>query len=626
MHRVRKLTTRFMRLAFCIVLAGCGTDAVAQSIDPVLSWRQAEENAYIYAAEGALPPANLERVRVGMYDARHEKDDAPLLYLRRYVDDAAGIHPSVLASHRLPSHIVVVATCDAEVREAMDEIAKYPHHASTSFVLLFGGDFEELDDAYGKTFGVIAGSHGEREYRLDVASQALFGGIEVASDVDRFFVGDLTTQVQHKVRLGYSPAEMSGMDSKTLENIDDVCAKMISDKASPGAYVLIARKGRVVFSKGYGHTLYKGGDKITDDNLYDLASVSKAIGTTPVVMKLFDEKRMRSDATIGDYLTEVDTAKAAITVASLLQHDSGLPSGISSLLFCIDSASFEPPLYRRTRKGDYTIKIDRGLYMTDKVKLKSDAFAQVQDARHPVQVGISLFETDSFRLHILDAIDNVNMLTKRYRYSDLNFIYLQQIVERVTDRPLDMLFDRYIARPMGLRRLLYRPMTRYDRNVIVPTEDDVYFRRELVWGVVHDPTAALLGGVAGNAGLFGNANEVAKIAQMYLWKGEYGGMKIVMPATVDDFNSRHAKGNRRGYGFDKPALEGDGPVSKRASDNSFGHSGFSGTYFWVDPDEELIYIFLSNRIHPDATNTKLTTTDVRQKIHEIAYKAIVRSE
>lgn len=597
--------------------------ALCQQIDPVLSWREAEENAYIYAAEGALPLRNLEHVHIGMFDVRHQKDDFPLLFLRRYLDDAVSIHPSVLASHRLPSHIVVVASCDAEVREAIEEIQKHPKHARTTFVLLFSGDFEELDDAYGSVFDIIVGSQGEREYRLDIATQALFGGIEVGSNVTRFFLGDLSTVVQHKSRLAYSPAEMAGMDSNALEKIDKICLKMVSDKASPGAYVLVARKGRVVLSKGYGKTMYDDGYDVSEDCLYDLASVSKAIGTTPVVMKLFDERKMKAGATVGDYLSEVDTAKASITVAELLQHDSGLPSGVSTFLYCIDSTSFEPPLYKARKKGDYTIKIDRGLYMTNKVRIKADVFSEVQDLHHPVQVGVSLFETDSFRLAFLDVIDNVGKLSKRYRYSDLNFIYLQQIAERVTDRPLDILFDSYIARPMGLRRLLYKPMERFDRNVIVPTEDDLYFRHELVWGVVHDPTAALLGGVAGNAGLFGNANEVAKIAQMYLWDGQYGGMRILRSGTVAEFNRRHAEDNRRGYGFDKPALEGEGPVTDMASDNSFGHSGFSGTYFWVDPDEELIFVFLSNRIHPDATNTTLTKTDVRKNIHEIAYKAIV---
>ncbi|MCQ2229561.1 MAG: serine hydrolase [Bacteroidales bacterium] len=584
----------------------------------------------LYATQSYVEPKDMSGVRMAVYDARRSHDDDLLYYFRRYFDDVYLAHPSVLVNNIVPSYFVVVATDVAELRSTYKLISSFKKRRSTSVVLLYGGRSSDLAEAplmpYNAVFVTENSSDVSLVSRCDVLTQAFFGGValDMPSEYLTLNDGSLVGRAQPKTRLSYASPESVGMDSHVLADIDKIADEMISGEASPGCYVLIARKGTVVWSKAYGRSMYRDGREVKWDDLYDIASVSKAFGTLPVVMRMFDEGRLAPDMRLGDFLNELDSAKAEISVSDLLQHQSGLAAGIAVYQLCVDSSSFVAPLYSNRKKGDFTIRIENRLYMSNKARVKPGLFSKHRSTRYPVQVSTSNYTSDSMRMALLDYVDNSKMLRKSYRYSDLNFIYLQQIAERVYDRPLDRLFDMFVARPLGIRRMLYRPMEQYELEDIIPTENDRYMRYEQVWGTVHDQTAALLGGVAGNAGLFASANELAKVAQMYLWRGSYGGVQLINTATVDDFSSRHSINNRRGYGFDKPDMSGGVSVCDQASQSSYGHSGFSGTLAWVDPEYDLVYIFLSNRICPDAFNTKLTATSVRSNIHEVAYKAIVQ--
>jgi CubicO group peptidase (beta-lactamase class C family) len=255
---------------------------------------------------------------------------------------------------------------------------------------------------------------------------------------------------------------------------------------------------------------------------------------------------------------------------------------------------------------------------------RDDVYQPVSDLQFSVPVAPNLYLNHTYLDSMYHRILNVKRHTRGYVYSDLNFLLLQRMQERLTGQPMDRAVTRYFYKPLGAGSLSFNPWRTGKLDHVVPTESDPVFRRQLLKGYVHDQTAAMMGGVAGHAGLFGNANDLAKLMQMYLNGGEYGGHRFFNPETIYFFSSQQHPENRRGLGFDKPEMdpEKDTPVSRMASELSFGHSGFTGTIVWVDPTYDLIYIFLSNRIHPNQYNRKLIETNVRTDIQEIIYRAI----
>jgi beta-N-acetylhexosaminidase len=199
----------------------------------------------------------------------------------------------------------------------------------------------------------------------------------------------------------------------------------------------------------------------------------------------------------------------------------------------------------------------------------------------------------------------------------------RRMSERMLNQPLNEFMDQNFFGPLGLSTMTYNPLLKHRREIIAPTEDDNYFRKNLIWGTVHDQGAAMMGGVGGHAGLFANANDLAILMQMNLQNGNYGGHKYFNTNVVTEFSKRQFSNSRRGLGWDKPDLDGNGPTSNLASASTFGHTGFTGTGAWVDPENQLIYIFLSNRVYPDAGNSKLVKYNIRTRIHDVIYKSIV---
>ncbi len=581
----------------------------------------------LYASSGYAPLGDLSRVNINIYDARTADNEDILPFFDRYIDGLQKVHPSVLSNKHLPSHLIIVASTPAEVAQVVKSIGQYMsrirYRGNIKTYLLYSGDAAELSSMSLTNIMAIFAPQAHCDHPFDLLTQALFGGIDIANHTEWLSLdgGRLSSVSQSKVRLGYGTPESVGMSTALLSSIDDIASKAISTGATPGCYVMVVKQGVVVWNKGYGHTSYKNDIEVDAHHLYDLASVSKVIGTLPIVMQLFDNNKLNETMELGSFLPHLNIDKQSISIEELLLHSSGLPAGIPHYQLCVDSTSFEPPLYSKKRKANYITQIDANVYINANAKLKP-IFAPQRSEQFPVPITDHLFASDSLRNAILSYIDNVGMLKKTYRYSDLNFIYLQEVAEKITNKKLNELFDTYIARPLGIRRLLYTPLDKYNVSQMVPTEDDKYFRQTQLCGTVHDPTAALLGGVAGNAGLFGTANEVAKIAQMYLNKGTYGGVNLISADVVTKFTQRNLTSSRRGYGFDKPDRNGGGPVTPMASSESYGHSGFSGTYVWIDPKYDLIYIFLSNRIHPNVYNNKLTQNAVRSKVHEAVYNAI----
>lgn len=397
--------------------------------------------------------------------------------------------------------------------------------------------------------------------------------------------------------LRYGRAKDVGLNENKLKEIDELVQTALRNEYMPGAQVLVARKGKIIYNKSFGVFGYDDKTPVNNQTIYDLASLTKMLGTLPMVMKMYDDGKIDFDQKLGDLLPEYkNTDKAAITVKELLTHNSGLVAWI--------------PFYKETLGPDS--KPSSTLYQ----KTFSDEFN--------IQINDNLYLKSDYKKNIIETIAQSKLGAKVYRYSDLNFILLAEIVERSYKKTLNELVNEYFFEKIDANNLTYLPLTKFDVSQIAPTEKDTYYRYTTVQGYVHDMGAAMFGGVAGHAGLFGNALDVAKMMQLFLDGGLFNGDRLLSQKTINDFNTCYycKDGNRRGAGFDKPQLGKSGPTCGCASMRSFGHTGFTGTMAWADPDNELIYVFLSNRTYPNADDNKLSRANTREDIQQVIYDAI----
>ncbi len=405
-------------------------------------------------------------------------------------------------------------------------------------------------------------------------------------------------------RLGYSVPERVGMASDSLTYISTIAQYMINIEAAPGCQVLIARDGRIIYEKAFGYHTYGAlNDPVYMTDLYDLASVTKVAATTLTVMRLQKEGRINIDKTLGDYLPWLKGSnKEHMVIRKVMAHQAGLQSWI--------------PFYEKTvsLEDDYWLEMEPDLY------------CGTPDSKHCILVAGDMYMDgaylDTIRQQIIRSPLNAD---GTYVYSDLGFIMLAEIVKRQTGVTLDHYVDSVFYKPMGLRRIGFHPLDRFSPDEIVPTEVDNYFRCQTLTGYVHDMSCAMLGGVSGHAGLFSDAENLAVLMQMLMNEGEYGGEQYIDPGILHMFTTRYGDGSRRGIGFDMKELNPEKTLltSPLASDQTYGHTGFTGICIWNDPVERLVYIFLSNRTFPSmrATN-KLTNNKIREKIHSRAYRSI----
>lgn len=454
-----------------------------------------------------------------------------------------------------------------------------------------------------KSCHAIIMSYQNSELAQDYTAQLIFGGISAKGklpvSISEEYKAGHGLETGKPVRMKYTIPEDVGIKSEKLEEIDKIVYKAINDSVFPGCQILAARSGRVFFRKAYGYHTYEKKIPVTNDDMYDIASITKVAGTLPALMYLVDRDEVRLDKTLGDYLPELaGTDKSSITLIDLLTHQAGFKSWIPFHLHTLDANN----------------QWKQGVYDT--------AYSE----NYPYQVAEKMFA--SFRIRDTMFKANVNSPLsgkKKYLYSDLGYYYLQRIIEKKTGMSLDAFVSRYFYQPLGATTLGYNPLKRFQKEQIVPTEQDLVYRKQLIHGFVHDQGAALMGGVAGHAGLFANANDLAKLMQLYLNYGEYGGERFIKESTIREFIRCQfcANGNRRGVGFDKPSPNGEGGTAcDCVSYASFGHAGFTGTLAWVDPEKELVYIFLSNRIHPNAENKKLIKEGQRALVQQVFYNAM----
>lgn len=460
------------------------------------------------------------------------------------------------------------------------------------------------------------------------AAQALFGGIEISGtlpvDVGHWKVG--TGYNTTKSRLGFTTPDQVGLSESGLMRIDSVVHAAIKQKAFPGCQVLVAKDGWVVYNRSFGFFDYANTHRVVESDLYDLASLTKAAATLPAVMWCFERKLFSLEDRLSKFFPEfVGTNKANITIRELLFHESGLRhiGGVSN--FLIDNESVEGRVYSAVRTAKHRIQLDQRLWANGNVKLRQEMVSPDRSIQYSLQAG------DRFYVHnsIIDSIMKIVVESsinpsKRYLYTDINFILLKMIVEKVSSKPMNELIENEVYRRIGASNLLFHPLRYYSKTSIAPTENDEFIRRQMLIGYVHDEIAAYMGGVGGHAGLFGNALDVAKLSECFMNDGKYGGEQIFAPEVARMFTQSKSRKSRRGLGFDKPDPNPlIGSTSKYAPQSTYGHTGFTGTSFWVDPKNKLTYVFISNRVYPKRWNRKISTLDVRTKIHDIIYESFV---
>ncbi|SDZ92171.1 glycoside hydrolase family 3 N-terminal domain-containing protein [Psychroflexus halocasei] len=396
-------------------------------------------------------------------------------------------------------------------------------------------------------------------------------------------------------RLGYDFLENKNFDATKLRSqIDSIANVILSNEMSPGFQLLIAKDKKILFEKSYGFHTYDKKINVKNDDLYDLASLTKILATLPIFMRLEEENKVDIEDHIKDILPDYESSnKGDISLKRMLSHYAKLEAWIP---FYINTLETKNDYYRNEKSDEFSIQVAEKLY------LRSD-----------------------YKDSIYEKVKRSELRTKdEYKYSDLPFYILKEYIEKSYQDSLENLVQDLFYKPMGIQNLFYFPRDHAPLSRIVPTENDELWRKQLIHGYVHDQGAAMLGGVGGHAGLFGNAKSVAQMMQMYLNDGYYGGKNYFLPRTLNTFNKCYYcdEDVRRGLGFDKPQLDDIGPTCGCLSMTSFGHSGFTGTYAWVDPSTDILYVFLSNRIFPDATNRQLITEDIRTKLQQYIYDAL----
>ena len=486
----------------------------------------------------------------------------------------------------------------AETRVLLDALSQ---RTAASLLCVFGNPYSL------KFFGeedAILLAYEEAPDAQRAAASAIFGGITLNGRLPvtvspEFPAG--TGEVQNQtIRFGFAFPEEVGMDGITLAKIDSIANLYIRKGAMPGCAVLAMRGRDIIYERGFGTTNKLGETVDTYRHTYDVASVTKVAVTTLAIMRLVDEGRLNLDRSIGTYLPEYRrTDLAILTPRSLLQHTGGLPGWI--------------PFFRDTYSDERRTRLDPYYYSVRPTQT------------HNLQIAPRLYANPIAQDSIWERISNLDVRrTTRYRYSDVGFILLGKIIENITQESLETYLQRNFYKPLGMSQSLFNPAMGGNSANCPPTEKDRHWRFTTIQGYTHDPMAALLGGVAGHAGLFSNVYDLGKLMLMLKEDGMYGGRMYVKPQTIQYFSKQQTPRSRRGLGFDKPEIlrGGTHPTSRSSSGSTFGHTGFTGTAVWVDPQFDIVYVFLSNRTYPNSNNRKLINEHVRTKIMDVLYESI----
>lgn len=504
---------------------------------------------------------------------------------------------TVIVSVRAPNQPKNNFVIDKDAIDFVKQLSKKTKVVTVIFGSPYASGIFEGSDA-------IICAYEDHSITQNLVPQLFFGGLASSAKLpvssDPYSANDRKKTTSSN-RLAYSIPEDVGMSSKILNKIDRIAYEAIKYQATPGMQVLVARKGKVIFEKAYGHYTYDSLRPVTNETVYDIASVTKVAATLQAILFLYDRGMIDLDKKLSYYLNELKgTNKESMTIRDILSHQAGLWPYLPFWRNTVKNNSHLPEYYNYHPQDKFKLTVGEGLYSSEDIEAKMWEWVIESKLR-----------------------DKTDRKPYDYKYSDMGYYLLQRLAEKLTNQPMEDFLTQNLYEPLGLNNLGYLPLCKFPKDRIAPTENDVDFRQSLVHGTVHDQGAALLGGIAGHAGLFSNANDLAKLFQMHLQKGEYGGETYFKPSTLEEFSIPQYQSNRRGAGWDKPLLGAwYGPTSESASPSTFGHTGFTGTAAWADPEFDLIYIFLSNRIHPDANNTKLIKTNVRTRIQDLIYQSM----
>jgi len=436
-----------------------------------------------------------------------------------------------------------------------------------------------------------------------LSADALFGAQSISGrlpvNVSNSFQEGAGLDLLKQHRLGYASPEIMGFDSRQLSEIERLAQVAIDSVMTPGMRVLVARKGKMVYDKSFGYHTYKKKRKVKNEDIYDLASLTKILATLPLVMKAVSEGKLHLETTVAELLPNwKETNKANITLKQMLSHQAFLYPWIPFYKETLNSKGFPKKSIYQSRASEHY-----NLMVTPRLFLKSD------------------FEEEMYQ-QIKGSVLIESPISK---YSDLPFYILKKYFETERGKAYNQLVHEEVFQPLGLTRITYQPLTKFSKEEIVPSEVDSYFRHETLQGSVHDMGAAMQDGIGGHAGLFGDAYDVTALMLMYLQEGEYNGVSLIKGNVISQFNQRYYDdlGNRRGIGFDKPQLEGaHQSTCGCVSEKSFGHSGYTGTYAWADPEDEIIIVILANRTYPN-DNFTYSKSNIRTRIQELVYKALI---
>ncbi|MDP3945864.1 MAG: glycoside hydrolase family 3 N-terminal domain-containing protein [Lutibacter sp.] len=485
--------------------------------------------------------------------------------------------------------------------EILQEIAK----KNTIILNVFASPYSLLQLENFKNIEGVVVSFQNSKIAQEISAQMLFGALEIKGKLPVSIAGQFSENeglMSNSLGiLGYSIPEDVGLSSQKLSKIDLVAQNAVNLKMAPGMQILVARKGKVVYQKSFGFHTDEKTTPVINSDLYDIASITKIVATLPLIMELEEREILDLNSTLGNLIHKLRrTNKNKLTVKEVLSHYGGLKPYFPFYLKTLDSATKRPSaeFYRSERSHKFNIKVTDSLYL------------------------LSSYEDEMFEIIAQSEL----LKKKEYKYSDLPYYIFKEFIEHHYKNDLNVLTQLHFYRSLGANRTTYVPLDKFSKNEIVPTEKDNYYRHKLVHGEVHDMGAAMQGGIGGHAGIFSNANDIAKIMQMYLQKGYYGGKRYFQPETIDKFNHRYfaSEGVRKGVGFDKPKIkESEKATCGCVSDSSFGHSGFTGTYTWADPESEIVYVFLSNRVFPTSANMDLVNYNIRTEIQQLIQDAII---
>ena len=558
-----------------------------------------------------LPIKNLDKQKIAYVKIGDDSNDAFVSTLKKYAEvtvvedanlDSLQVKLKPFTTVIIGYHKSDVAFKDDDLKS--NDLYKINFLAKNNNVILdvFAKPYSLLPITNFDAIEGLVVSYQNNAIAQIVSAELIFGAIEAKGKLPvsihtSFKVND-GFSTEKLSRLGFSSPENVGMNAEILSKIDGIANKAINGKMTPGIQVLVARKGKVIYQKSFGYHTYDKTIKVQNSDIYDVASLTKIMATLPNVMVQYDHQKINLETTLGTMLPIFKNSnKATINFKDLLSHYAGLAAGIPFYKATMDKSSFPSEVYFR--------------------KISEEQFSK--------KMADSLFIRNDFCDTIMKMIVKSKIaLKKEYKYSDLTFMILKDYLEKTTSKTLDVLIQENFYRSLGMNNSSFNPLEKFDKNRIPPTENDTYFRRQLLQGYVNDLSAALEGGVSGHAGVFSNAMDVAKIMQLYLQKGKYGDQQYFSEKTFDDFNTCYfcAAGNRRGVGFDKPQLGAEGPTCGCASMTSFGHTGYTGTMAWADPDAQIVYVFLSNRTFPIAGKNRLSKENIREDIQKVIYEAI----